>query len=138
MPITYADVLSLDVQEANLTTSGADTVNSDEFDLQNLEGTGLLGITDRVSGTAAATIAVTHSETSGGTFSAVPAAALFTPSTGVAGTFTALSTAASEQSLGLHLQLLKRFIRVEFTGTDIDHNLAIAMVGGKQYSGGIG
>jgi len=138
MPITYADVLSADIQEANLTTTGADTVNSAEFDMQNLEGTALLGIVDRVSGTAAATIAVTHSLTSGGTFNAVPADALFTPSTGQPGTFTALSTAASEQYLGLNIQKLRRYIRVEFTGTDIDHNLAIAMIGGKQYSGGIG
>jgi hypothetical protein len=128
----------MDIDNQNITTSGAGTDNSAEFDLQNLEGTALLGINDRASGTAAATIAVTHSETSGGTFSAIPTAALYTPSTGVAATFTALSTSASEQFLGLHLQLLKRFVRVEFTGTDIDHNVAVVLVGGKQYSGGIG
>ena len=133
-----ADQLSSDIQEANLTTTGADTVESDEFDMQNLEGTALLGIVDRVSGTAAMSIAVTHSLTTGGTFNAVPADALFTLSTGQAGTFSNLSTAASEQYLGLNVQKLRRFVRVEFTGTDIDHNLAIVMVGGKQYSGGIG
>ena len=138
MTVIHAGELSLDIQEANLTTTGADTVESDEFDMQNLEGTALLGIVDRVSGTAGMTIAVTHSLTTGGTFTAVPADALFTPSTGLAGTFSALTTAASEQSLGLNIQKLRRFVRVEFTGTDADHNLAIVMVGGKQYSGGIG
>ena len=137
MPITYAAVLDMDIYNANVTTSGAATADSDSFDLQNLEGTALLGIDDRDSGTAAASIAVTHSEDDS-TFVAIPTAALYTPGTGVAATFTALSTSASEQFLALNLQLLKRYVRVEITGTDIDHHLAIALVGGKQYSGGIG
>lgn len=138
MPITYAGVLSMDIDNQNITTTGAGTDYSAEFDLQNLEGTVLLGVNDRASGTAAAAITVEHSETSGGTFATIPAAALFDPATGLADTFDALSTSASEQFLGLHLQLLKRYIRVAFTGTDIDHNIAVAIAGGKQYSGGIG
>lgn len=137
MPITYAGVLSGDIYNANITTTGAGTANSASFDLRNLAGTALLGINDRASGTAAATIAVTHSEDNS-TFVAIPTAALFIPSTGVASTFTALSTSASEQFLGLHFQLLKRYVRVQFTGTDIAHNVAIVLVGGKQYSGGVG
>ena len=137
MPITYAGVLDTQIYNANVTTSGAATADADSFDLQNIEGTALLSIDDRDSGTAAATIAVTHSEDDI-TFAAVPTNALFATDTGQAATFADLSTSASVQSLGLHMQLMKQYVRVEFTGTDIDHELAVVLTGGKQYSGGIG
>jgi len=121
------------LSNATLTTSGADTVDSGELDIINNDGgTALLNIHDRAGGTAAATIAVTHSLTTGGTFTAVPAAALFNLATGAAATFSDLSTSLSNQSLGLHLQKLRRFIRVEFTGTDISHLLAITAAHGKR------
>ncbi len=133
MPNVYAGQLQTTVMSnANLTTSGADTVNSGELDTINLDGTAILAIHDRASGTAAATIAVTHSLTTGGTFTAVPAAALFNLATGAAASFSNLSTSLSDQRLGLHLQQLRRFVRVEFTGTDIDHNLAVVATGGKR------
>ena len=114
-----------------LTTSGG---NSGELDLQGWTGTALLSIDDRASGTAAATIAITESETTGGTFTAVPADALFNLSTGLAATFSDLSTSASNQVLGLHCLRLKRFIRVEVAGTSISHDLAIVGVVGKKYA----
>ena len=135
MPITYAGILELTTMtNGQLTTSGAATVNSGEVDIKNGEGTAVLSIHDRASGTAAAAIAVTESLTTGGTFTAVPAAALFNLDTGAADTFDDLSTSLSDQKLGLHLQLLKRFLRVEFTGTDISHDLAIVAAVGKKYS----
>lgn len=133
MPNVYAGQLQTTVMSnSNLTTSGADTVNSGELDLINADGTAILTIHDRASGTAVATIAVTHSLTTGGTFTAVPAAALFNLATGAAAAFTDLSTSLSVQSLGLHLQQLRRFVRVEFTGTNIDHNLAVVATVGKR------
>jgi hypothetical protein len=126
-------VIQTVLSNANLTTTGADTVNSGELDLINNDGgTAILGINDRASGTAAASIAVTHSLTTGGTFTAVPAEALFNLETGAAAAFSDLSTSASDQRLGLHLQKLRRFVRVEFTGTDIDHNLAVVATHGKR------
>jgi hypothetical protein len=133
MPIVYAGQLETTVMSnANLTTTGAGTANSGELDIINGQGTAILTINDRASGTAAATIAVTHSLTTGGTFTAVPAASLFNLSTGAAATFAALSTSASDQSLGLDLSVLRRFVRVEFTGTDIDHNLCVVATVGKR------
>jgi len=133
MPIVYAGQLETTVMSnANVTTSGAATANSGELDVINGDGTAILTINDRTGGTAAATIAVTHSLTTGGTFTAVPAAALFNLSTGAADTFTALTTSVSDESLGLDLSQLRRFVRVEFTGTDIDHNLCVVATVGKR------
>ena len=134
MPIVYAAQLRVEqMLNAQLTTSGG---NSGELDMKNWSGTAVLSIQDRAGGTAAATIAVTESLTTGGTFTAVPAAALFNLATGDPATFDDLSTAASSQQLGLHCELLKRFIRVEIAGTSISHDLSIVGVVGKKYSGG--
>lgn len=135
MPITYAEVLDTQLlTNSQFTVSGGNTASAD---LQNIEGTALLTISDRAGGTAAATLTVTHSEDDT-TFGAIPADALFTPADGVAATFTDLSTSASFQSLGLLVQKLKRYVRVEIAGTTITHDLAIMVTGGKQYTGGIG
>lgn len=135
MPIMYAGVQDVQVlSNAQFTTSGGNTSAADQL---NNEGTATLTINDRASGTAAATLAVTHSEDNS-SFSAVPTDALFTLSTGEAATFTDLSTSASSQTLGLLLQKLKRYIRIEIAGTSITHDVAVVYVAGKKYSGGIG
>lgn len=135
MPIMYAGQQDVQViSNEQFTTSGGNTSSADQ---QNNEGTATLTINDRASGTAAATVSVTHSEDDS-TFVAVPTDALFTPSTGVAATFADLSTSASSQTLGLLLQKLNRYIRIEIAGSSISHDVAIVYVAGLKYSGGIG
>ena len=70
-------------------------------------------------------ITVEHSETTGTGFGAVPASALFDPLTGDADTFDAVTTAATDQTLALNRQQLKRFVRVVLAGTTITQNTAI-------------
>ena len=132
MAIAHAAILEVTTMlNGQLTTSGG---NSGELDIENGQGTAVLSIHDRTGGTAAATIAVTESDTTGGTFTAIPAAALFNLDTGAAATFANLATTLTDQKLGLHLQLLRRFIRVEIAGTSISHDLAITAAVGKKYS----
>jgi hypothetical protein len=116
---------------AQLTTSGG---NSSELDISQYEGNIFLSVDDRAGGTAAATVTVQHAETSGGSFSAVPADALFNPQTGVAATFTDLGTAGSSEALGLVKNKLKRFIRVAVAGTTITHDLAIVAAAQEKYT----
>ncbi len=128
--MNFAGVLETTVlANANVTTTGAGTANSGELDTQPLEGTAILTVSDRASGTAAATVAVLHSDTSGSGYAAVPADALFDLDTGEASAFASLSTSASMQSRGLHLQKLRRYVIVQFAGTDIDHEVCVVATG---------
>lgn len=132
MAITYAGQgRTLVLSNAVFSSTGG---NSGELDLAGVEGTVRLTVNDRAGGTAAATIAVTHSETSGGSFDAVPADALFDLETGDADTFANLSTSASDQTLGLLTQRCRRYIRLEIAGSGITHNLAIVAAVGDKYT----
>jgi hypothetical protein len=132
MAITYAGQgRSLVLSNAVFSTTGG---NSGELDLAGIEGTVRLTVNDRASGTAAATISVTHSETTSTGFTAVPADALFDLETGDAATFANLSTSASDQTLGLLTQRCKQFVRVEIAGTGMTHNLAIVAAVGDKYA----
>lgn len=132
----YASGLRVDVlSNANITTTGAGTENSGNLDVQPYEGTIAITIDDRAAGTAAMTIALTMDEASGGTFAtAVPDDALVDPDTGQAATFDDLSTSASTQTLILNPERCFRYVRVEFTGTDADHNIAVVASGGDKYT----
>lgn len=135
MAITHAGALDAQLlTNAAFTTSGGNTASAD---LKNIEGTALLIVSDRTGGTAAATVSVTHSEDDT-TFVAIPTDALFNPATGDTASFTDLSTSASFQELGLLVQKLKRYVRIEIAGTSITHNVAAMLVGGKRYTEGIG
>lgn len=116
---TRLDVL----QNANITGAGS----TGEFDVSQAVGNINLIVSDRTGGTGATTVSVEHAETSGGSFSAVPASALFNPATGDADTFDNLGTTGSEQDLALNRQQLKRFIRVTWGGTVTSHDVVVAV-----------
>jgi hypothetical protein len=118
---------------AAVTSSGA---NSSELDVQPYTtGNAFLLVNARSGGTNVVTIAVTHSDTSGGVFTAVPASAIFDVDTGAAFSFATVSTTASTQRCGLNTQQLKRFVRVELTGTTLSgHNFAIVAGVQPQYT----
>jgi hypothetical protein len=126
MPYAFG-VNQLDVDvltNANVTTSGAQTVNSSELDVSGVEGNILLTVSARASGTGTVTVAVEHSYTTSTGFTAVPAAALINANTGEADTFDTWSTAASTQTLGLRKDLLRRYVRVTYSGTNLNQNIA--------------
>lgn len=107
---------------------------SSELDTAPYVGNVWIGVSDRASGTAAATVTVEHSDTSGSGFTAVPASALFNPNTGAAASFPNLSTAAYSQYLGLNRQQLKRYVRVAIAGTTITHNVAVVAAVQQEYT----
>ena len=105
----------------NFTVTGSTA----ELDLENRIGNLFLNVSARAGGTGDTTVAVEHAETSGGTFSAVPASALFNVLTGEADTFTNITTTALDETLGLNRQQLKRFVRVTFAGTITSQDVAV-------------
>jgi len=106
--------------------------NSSELDVEGFVGNIFINVAARAGGTNSMAITVEHSETSGSGFEEVPASALFNPLTGEADTFDAVTTAATDQTLGLNRQQLKRYVRVVLAGTTITQNTAITAAGQPQ------
>jgi len=129
--------ISMDsIYNANATTSGAGTVNTSEFDVNEAVTANLfLNVAARASGTNTTTVTVQHATTSGGSFSTVPSSALYNIGTGEAATFDDISTSATDQTLALNLQQCKRFVRIQFGGTDIDQNIAATVAYAAHYTG---
>lgn len=126
-------MLSFDLRLDNLMNANLTTAtNSAEFDVEQFLGNVFLNVHARSGGTGAATVGVEHSETSGGTFTAVPASALFDPLSGDADTFANISTTEYEDTLALNRQQLKRFVRVAIAGTVTSFDVAIVAVGQPQ------
>jgi hypothetical protein len=115
------DIRLVNLMNANLTSA----TNSSELDLNQYLGNVFLNVDARAGGTGDSTVGVEHAETSGGTFSAVPASALFDPLSGAADTFANITTTAYEDTLGLNRQQLKRFVRVAIAGTVTSQDVAI-------------
>ena len=116
---------------AAVTGSGA---NSTALDVQPYDGNIFLLVDARSGGTNNVTIAVTHSDDNS-SFSAVPASAIFNIDTGAAATFSTVGASASSQRVGLNNQQLKRYVRVELTGTTLSgHNFAIVAGGQPKYT----
>lgn len=107
------------------------TVNSDpepsaELDVSKYIGNIFINVAQIAGGSDTLVVAVQHATTSGGSFSAVPASALFDPTTGNAATFTDLEATASDQTLGLNRQQLKRYLRINITGaSNNDHVVTV-------------
>lgn len=108
--------------------------NSDVFDVSKVIGNLFLNISARAGGTATMALTVEHSEASGSGFGAVPASALFNPATGDADTFDSVTTAATDQTLALNTQQLKRYLRVVYAGTGLAQEIAVTVAYQAQYT----
>lgn len=130
------DIRLDNLYNANATTSGAGTVDSAELDITKFAGNIFVNVAARATGTAVTTVSVLHSEETGTGFTAVPASALFNPQTGDADTFTNIPNAgaATDETLALNRQQLKRFVLIQFGGTDIDQNIAVVAAGQADYT----
>lgn len=114
-----ANQLSVNVSANNLsvTSSGAATT---AVDCSAAEGPILVTVIVKAGGSNTMTIQPQHSlTTTDGDFTNVPAAALVDVSTGQASTFATVSTAASVQTLGLNRELMRKYVRVNLTGTTL-------------------
>lgn len=98
--------------------------NSDVLDMENVEGNVFINIAARAGGTNSMALTVEHSEDNS-SYAAVPASALFNPVTGEADTFDAVTTAATDQTLALNYQQLKRYLRVVYAGGTLTQNIAV-------------
>lgn len=109
--------------------------SSAEFDMtQAVNNSLFINVAARAGGTNSASITVEHSSSSGSGFSAVPASALYNPSTGSAASFANVTTAATDETLALNLQQCKRYIRVTIAGTTITQNFAVTVAYQKHYT----
>jgi hypothetical protein len=104
---------------------------SAELDVSKYVGNIFLNVAQIAGGSDTLTVAVEHSATSGGTFAAVPASALFDPTTGNAATFTNLAATASDETLGLNRQQCKRYVRVKFSGASSNDNTVSVTAAGQ-------
>lgn len=114
-------------------------VTSSWLDVSNYEGHVLIIVNSAAASTAdTLDITVLENTASTGSGSAVPADALFVPSTGVAGTFTQITdAAASFQVMALKLDRVAQYIRVTATaaGTSISVPVGACIVATKKYVG---
>jgi hypothetical protein len=119
------------VFNAAVSGSGASTTG---VDITLFYGVLALNIAARAGGTNTMAIAIEHSDSLASGYTAVPAAALYDPSTGAPATFASVSTAATNQTLGLVTQQLRRFLRVTFSGSSLTQNVAVTLAGSVPYS----
>lgn len=112
-------------------SSGGSTTG---VDISNAVGDVFLLISDRASGTAAATLTIEHSEALGSGYTTVPASAIYEVPGGTASAFANLSTGASTQIRGIVRQQLKQYLRVSTAGTTITHNLAMVAAYSAEYT----
>jgi hypothetical protein len=97
-----------------------------ELDVSKYVGNIFINVAQIAGGSDTLAVTVQHSLTSGGTFAAVPAAALFNPETGNADTFTDLGATASDETLYLNRQQLKRYVRVLISdAANFDHIVSV-------------
>jgi hypothetical protein len=102
---------------------------SAEFDVSPHVGNIFINVAQNAGGSDTLVVTVEHSLVSGSGFGAVPAAALFNPETGNADTFDNMVADATDQTLYLVRQQLKRFVRVVLTGASSNDNTASVVAG---------
>lgn len=105
------------VVPTSITTSST-AVNGTGVDLSNYDAAVLVYVDAPQFGAGSAVFTVEDSEDNS-TFAAVAAAALVNPNTGVADTFTSVTTSSGsiEETLALKKEVLKRYVRVVVTPT---------------------
>lgn len=102
---------------------------SAELDVSKYVGNIFINVAQNAGGSDTIVVTVEHSLVSGSGFGAVPASALFNPETGAADTFDNMVAAATDQTLYLNRQQLKRFVRVVLTGASSNDNTAAVVAG---------
>ncbi len=122
------DNLFLEAQASNPDLTAAS-------DVSKFVGNLFLNVSVGASNNDTPSFTVEHSADNS-TFTAIPASALFDPATGDAATFTdAVAATASDQTLGLVRQQLKRYVRVSIAGAvSSARTISVTMAGQYQYT----
>jgi hypothetical protein len=129
---------ALGVYNALTTVALTATTQGPAVDTSALEGN-LLAILNSAAASASDTLDVTVEESLDGStgWAAVPADALFSPTTGAPTTFTQVTqAAASLQQVGIVKERIKRYIRLVFTvaGSGISIPASAVIAGALKYS----
>lgn len=107
------------------------TVNSNpeisaELDVNQYVGNIFINISQTTGGSDTLAITVQHATSSSGSFGTIPASALFNPESGDADTFTDLGATASDETLALNRQQLKRYVLISFAdASNFDHVVSV-------------
>lgn len=117
----------------NAAVSGTGT-STTAVDVSGYYGTLVLNVAARSGGSGTMAIAVEHSDSASSGFVAVPTDALYNQGTGAAASFTSVTTAATNQSLGLVRQKLRQYVRVTFSGSGLTQNVAVTLAGTVPYT----
>lgn len=122
----------------NALTTVALTANTNGIavDTSDLEGN-ILAVVNSAAASASDTLDVTFEESAdNSSWAAVPADALFNPTTGAQATLTQVTAAAaSYQQIGIVKERVKRYIRMVFTvgGASISIPCSASFIGSKKY-----
>lgn len=114
----------IDVLANNVVITTSSGAASSSMDTSNVNGNILLCVAARAGGTNAATVTVQHSFDNS-TWATVPAAAITNPITGDETAFTGWSTAIYEQTLAVDSTRVRKYLRVNITGTTLTQNYSI-------------
>lgn len=98
-------------------------------DLINIPGQAVLVNVNAITGGTGTTTAVLTHSSDNTTFVTVPAAAIINPNTGAAATLSTFSTTGTNQSVAVNRELLRRYLRLEITGTTLTQTIAFITVG---------
>lgn len=117
----------------NAAVSG--TASSAAIDTTNLVGNVFVAINCRASGTGTSTLTLEHSDSESTGYEAVPADGIVSLTTSLPVTVSALTTAASNQTVALRRDYIRRYVRIGYAG-GTTHNVAAIAGGLKKYTEG--
>ena len=110
------------------------TEQSANLDTRNYEGNVLVMLSVQAGGTGTSTPVIQDSEDGSSDWAAVDADAIVSPTTGEVTTLSTLTTSASVQTVGLRKDLLRRYVRIAYSG-GTTHQVTAVAAGQKKYSG---
>jgi hypothetical protein len=117
---------TLEVKVISASSAGIDFTG---VDLINIPGGALVvEIFAITGGTGTSTIVLQHS-VDNSTWATVPAAAVLNNNTGAVKTASTFSTTGTDQVFAINRELLRRYFRVEITGTTLTQQVGVSTMG---------
>jgi hypothetical protein len=99
-------------------------------DLINIPGGAVVvNVNALTGGTGTTTITLEHSTALGSGYTTVPAASILNNNTGVVTTLSTFSTTGTNQIVAVNRENLKRYLRINITGTTITQTIAFITFG---------
>lgn len=116
----YISNLAQNTSEIKSITASSGGLLFTGVDLSNIPGGAVVvNINAITGGTNTATVTLEHSTALGSGYVSVPAAAILNNNTGVATTLSTFSTTGTNQTVAVNRELLRRYLRLNVTGTTI-------------------